>query len=204
MRSLLATCSAVCVLVAAGSAQAATIIFQQSGSEAFANVSNVSLPGPGTYRFEATSDLAAFFTFTVGYEDHWDVFLAPPPRPHNEYIEGNSSSVVVDEYASGLTAAWEFTVPKTGRTFFGAPAYYADYGIAPGTPVYREVRAEDPYFNFFAEADTLDGSSIGYQLTVTQLTAVPEPGTWTMMIVGFGAAGAMLRSARRRRVPVIA
>ncbi|TAL35659.1 MAG: PEP-CTERM sorting domain-containing protein [Phenylobacterium sp.] len=27
--------------------------------------------------------------------------------------------------------------------------------------------------------------------------AVPEPATWTMMILGFGAAGAMLRTRRR-------
>lgn len=204
MRTFFAACSAACILAGAGSAHAATVIFQQSGAEAFVNVSSVSLPGPGTYRFEATSDVAAFFTFTAGYEDHWDVFLAPPPRPHHENIEGNNAALVVDEYANGLTATWEFTVPKTGRTFFGAPAHYADYGIAPGTPVYLEVRADDPYFSFFAEADTLDGTPIGYQFTVTQLTAVPEPGTWTMMIVGFGAAGAMLRTARRRGARVFA
>lgn len=36
------------------------------------------------------------------------------------------------------------------------------------------------------------------------LSAVPEPSTWGMMIVGFGAAGAMLRSARRRQIAVLA
>lgn len=30
------------------------------------------------------------------------------------------------------------------------------------------------------------------------VSAVPEPATWAMMIVGFGAAGSMVRSARRR------
>lgn len=199
MRTLFAACAAVCVLASAGSAQASTVIFQQAGTEIFANISDVSLPGPGRYRFEATSDVAAFFTFTGGYEEHWDVFLAPPPRPHHENIEGNNNPLVVDEYANGLTAAWEFIVPKTGFTFFGAPAHYVAYGIAPGTPVYREDRAEAPYFGFFAEAMTLDGTPIDYRFTVTQLTAVPEPGTWAMMIVGFGAAGVMLRSSRRRQ-----
>jgi PEP-CTERM putative exosortase interaction domain len=32
----------------------------------------------------------------------------------------------------------------------------------------------------------------------TWMSAVPEPSTWAMMIVGFGGAGAMVRSARRR------
>lgn len=204
MRSLMAASAAVCVLAVAGSAEAATVIFQQSGSGSFVNISNVALPGPGAYRFEATSDVSAFFNFTAGYEDHWDVFLAPPPRPHHENIEGNSASVVADEHANGLTAAWEFTVPKTGRTFYGAPAHYIDFGITPGTPVYLEVRADDPYFGFFAEAESLDGSPVSYTFKVTQLTAVPEPGTWTMMIVGFGAAGAMLRAARRRGARVFA
>jgi hypothetical protein len=32
------------------------------------------------------------------------------------------------------------------------------------------------------------------------LSAVPEPATWAMMLVGFGLAGATLRSGRRHRV----
>lgn len=32
--------------------------------------------------------------------------------------------------------------------------------------------------------------------------AVPEPGTWMMMIMGFGAVGATMRSARRKKVTV--
>ncbi len=32
------------------------------------------------------------------------------------------------------------------------------------------------------------------------LSAVPEPATWAMMIVGFGAVGSMVRASRRRNV----
>jgi hypothetical protein len=35
-------------------------------------------------------------------------------------------------------------------------------------------------------------------------TAVPEPASWALMILGFGGAGAMLRSNRRRMLPVSA
>jgi hypothetical protein len=34
--------------------------------------------------------------------------------------------------------------------------------------------------------------------TPLQVSAVPEPATWAMMITGFGAAGAMVRTRRRR------
>ncbi len=35
-------------------------------------------------------------------------------------------------------------------------------------------------------------------LTANLSSAVPEPATWAMMIIGFGAAGSMVRSNRRR------
>ena len=42
--------------------------------------------------------------------------------------------------------------------------------------------------------NTIWNDSTGFSAT---LTAVPEPATWALMIVGFGGAGAMLRSRRR-------
>lgn len=42
---------------------------------------------------------------------------------------------------------------------------------------------------------TAGGSSS--RLTITTAAAVPEPATWAMMILGFGVAGAALRSRRR-------
>ena len=36
------------------------------------------------------------------------------------------------------------------------------------------------------------------QFRVEGLSLIPEPGTWAMMILGFGAVGSMLRHARRR------
>ena len=36
-----------------------------------------------------------------------------------------------------------------------------------------------------------------FRITSTDLREVPEPGTWALMLLGFGAAGAMLRSRRR-------
>ena len=45
--------------------------------------------------------------------------------------------------------------------------------------------------------------SYGGQLSFAPSAAVPEPATWAMMIIGFGAAGAMVRN-RRKLVPTVA
>ncbi len=43
---------------------------------------------------------------------------------------------------------------------------------------------------------TADNLTLGGQV----LSAVPEPATWAMMIIGFGAVGSMVRTSRRRNV----
>jgi hypothetical protein len=43
--------------------------------------------------------------------------------------------------------------------------------------------------------------SLGGSITIRQANAVPEPATWAMMLVGFGAVGFAMR---RRRAPVLA
>ena len=51
-------------------------------------------------------------------------------------------------------------------------------------------------------AGYLNGRQSAFILTPIKTTAaVPEPGVWALMILGFGAAGASLRR-RRRRVAV--
>ena len=46
-----------------------------------------------------------------------------------------------------------------------------------------------------------DVQTFDYQVVVRQVGAVPEPGTWGMMLVGFGAAGLTLRRRRRINLP---
>jgi len=52
----------------------------------------------------------------------------------------------------------------------------------------------------FASWTTSGAPSYGNEITNVSLTAVPEPATWAMMLVGVGALGAALRHSRRRTV----
>lgn len=60
--------------------------------------------------------------------------------------------------------------------------------------------------HFFPQSATFDGvfrvsqaarAPYSVTLTISDFSAVPEPATWTMMIVGFGLVGAVLRRSRR-------
>jgi hypothetical protein len=44
---------------------------------------------------------------------------------------------------------------------------------------------------------TLNAPTTGTSLSTVSIAAVPEPGAWALMIMGFGGTGAMLRSRRR-------
>ena len=48
--------------------------------------------------------------------------------------------------------------------------------------------------SFYFSGKTL-GGPVNYTL---RISAIPEPATWGMMIIGFGATGSMVRAARRR------
>lgn len=89
----------------------------------------------------------------------------------------------------------------------------AALGIVPGTSTLRarvsnrlpqnyNVCGTGAYFCavvFSPLQVALFGDAQGTQVTVTSMSAVPEPATWAMMIAGFGAVGSAVRKARRRR-----
>ncbi len=56
-----------------------------------------------------------------------------------------------------------------------------------------------PSGGFWTKEQALNSAFIRGKIDLYSVaSAVPEPTTWALMIVGFGAAGAMVRSARRR------
>ena len=88
---------------------------------------------------------------------------------------------------------YQAIVPQPGLTgimvaqAFDAAFFYVD--VAGGSDGQTGYGIENGY----------RWSDDGYTLATFALSsAVPEPATWAMMIIGFGAVGSMVRTSRRR------
>jgi hypothetical protein len=92
-----------------------------------------------------------------------------------------------------------FTVHNdAGLTFAGVGASLAPSGqvVALGTGEHFKSNAGGWWFS----ADIYDGrTGLTYNVAARDAFAggIPEPATWTMMLMGFGGLGAMLRHRRR-------
>lgn len=196
MRRFVGAAVAACVLAWGWAASAATIIVNTSGSGLLASVPYQALPGAGTYRIETTSSIPVLWTIEVGYEDHWDIYRAPPPRPHEEFIDGNSSPVWMSGDYEGTSGSTDFVIPALWRSDnFTSEFYEQVFGLPPGTLLYEERFSDSPYFRVYGESEFTE--EFEYTIKVTLISSIPEPATWAMMIVGFGLAGAGLRMHAR-------
>jgi hypothetical protein len=159
-------------------------------------------PSSGQARIEATSALTG--GSQVPLQDI-TISLTPPlsnPLEGIGYIEfnlsmsgqvGNAISVVinaVDQNGNPFTTSGTL---GNGSTFFSA--------LASGGEVIRSIS-----FDANADAGITDirqirlSPAIGGQVT----TFLPEPGTWAMMLLGFGAVGFGMRRSRKALLTQIA
>ncbi|WP_293406698.1 PEPxxWA-CTERM sorting domain-containing protein [Phenylobacterium sp.] len=113
--------------------------------------------------------------------------------------------------------------PHANLTFTTQPGAEAAVAAIRSTAAYQSVKPADPGFGgFLAPFGFRDeivvwavvgggfngeggggwyrAYNYGDQFTWAEFSpsAVPEPATWAMMIIGFGAAGAIVRTSRRR------
>ena len=86
---------------------------------------------------------------------------------------------------------------KTARS--GEPYAFVNFYATGGTKFDRVVFLENPAGGGYES----DNHTVGYFKTMTG-TGVPEPATWAMMIIGFGAVGSMVRTSRRRNAFIAA
>ena len=103
----------------------------------------------------------------------------------------------------------KFMVTTLGNGVGGGAAEIYTFDVGPGntrdnmgwtTFTYSFTATSASTTLNFASAEN---SAYGPALDNVSVSAVPEPATWAMMIVGFGAAGAMVRN-RRKLIPTVA
>ena len=102
-----------------------------------------------------------------------------------DQLDGNNT---VELLSNGRSLGTFNLVGSPGQAGFDGPSAESGY----------------TYVNFFSDTafDQVRfvqsaGSAVFDDVSVGQVTAVPEAKTWTMLILGFGAAGVALRRARR-------
>ena len=141
--------------------------------------------GPTTYAY-------ATYTDETGAAAEFNNYVNTP-----FYRSGRSLELQV--YATALVplrfyAQPDPNGPRRSEIFFQTDSYLSalSYAFAP--------------FEFSARALFYESADFGFEMpegvTVTRYdpgaAAVPEPGTWAMMLLGFGLGGALLRHSRRR------
>ena len=76
-----------------------------------------------------------------------------------------------------------------------------DNGVDEFWRLANPVQLDASQYTLSINGNNSGAGSLGGSITIRQAAAVPEPATWAMMLVGFGAVGFAMR---RRRRPVLA
>jgi len=144
---------------------------------------------------------------------------APPPYSGGVMVGGASVPVDDTDYASvqgGQTASFSAIngyVLSSFSFYMGSPDKYNQVvfhlangttqtfdgeAIWGGTPAGTGDRSQGyrVYYDFggdYVTSITFNSSDDAFEFDGLAGTAVPEPGTWALMILGFGGAGAMIR-----------
>ena len=124
------------------------------------------------------------------------------------YVSGTDFSTTEQQFLSGFTTNFlptGWTVTETNYvdtsntlTWGGTVVGQTTFTGAPGlqTASVFNPTVSGPFS--VTQRYTITATGSGQQLSTINLAAVPEPGVWALMLLGFGGVGAMLRTNRRR------
>lgn len=159
------------------------------GTCSFSEACAYSTVGDTTTITLGENDLAASFTETVTFTNTLAGLYSATFGTSSGSV--NLSDVYLQEVlgGGGFGTRYDF---ETGFQGGNIEQYFLD-GLQLAAGDYRFVAA--------GSRAASDAASIAGTLTITN-NAVPEPGTWGMMLLGFGVAGVAMR--RRRRGSVLA
>jgi|GEM_PF-2321326 len=164
-----------------------------------------------TYSTEVFSNKGAYFNidtgvnFAGGFLDSLGGFAGPlphdPPRTLTVTFDalqrgfGFDTNLLMKTFkvdvfgdSDTLLGSFSYNIPDLGfdMRFFGFGSSAADIRFA-------RIRGADPSINFAVDNFTFDA-------TLPVGSSVPEPASWSLMLTGFGLAGAAVR--RRRKILV--
>jgi hypothetical protein len=172
-----------------------------------AAISAAALPGTaeaativaGSTTVNANLDPAANNGFTIGFSD------SNLANPFNEVLTFTTDvagrlSINLTSTTTGAADDTDFSNVFLSGTGIAAPISIAQILADP-----NETRALNDFgvgvgtftLNILGNPGTSSGSFGGSVAFTAAAAAVPEPGTWAMMLVGFGAIGFSMRRRRR-------
>ena len=186
--------AAACSLLVATAASAQVVILAE----------NIDLSdGPFTFGLNATD------TFTLSFlpREQFD--------PSPVLVSTTGTAAVTSFFGSPSVFFTDPAVTFGPDTFPGFSSITdptrAPFSLTASDLGLRFTVGEDDFFGFarFAGSNLI---SVGFETSANtpilagsaaSAAAVPEPSTWAMMLLGFGAIGASLRSARRRQTSLV-
>jgi len=201
---LLAACAAIAL---SGSAQASTTVaFSTQLDNTFptpnpVDARHITLTGSATFAadiVDGTYTVADLTDFTTTLNLNLHLRVAPP----GVFFGGT--------YNYGLADLTDLSI-----TFLGGQAVAGFWDVAlkapsSGSPGFNQVFGygvnsnDDDTVSFYSlnadhQPTKVGGTNFG-DVTTTVTSAAPEPGSWMLMVGGFGMAGAAMRSRRKTAV----
>jgi hypothetical protein len=148
---------------------------------------------------------AAAATPIAGYTAHLVTITSVGEDNFVKSLTGGATYVWAAGTDEGAEGIWKWAAgPEAGQTFFilnGPIVGYSHWN--PGEP---NNSGTENYLHF--KANQGDWNDIfgtfpsgGYVVEYSPTGGVPEPGTWALMVAGFGLAGALMR--RRARIAAV-
>ena len=182
LKRLAVLATGVATMVGATSADAAPIIITPGNA--------------ATYIFTLTGDMNATFQNATFQID---------ANPTPDFVEDGSftvRNVAFDQSPTGFANLGFYSASNSGGFNISDPTALHSFGNFFGPQLYTGTEA-NPTFKTGTFALTDDQGAGTYTLNIASaIGAVPEPGTWGMMILGMGAVGFAIRRRQKVRTSV--
>jgi hypothetical protein len=161
----------------------ATLAIIDSDAGGSGNIANEPSPNTTMYFLDANN---AILNVTNGFTDGFSFY----------YSSSTAASINVYDALNGtgnILATLNLTAQFTGNNCTGDPTG----GFCNWTPIGVTFAGTAHSINFGGTANQTTYDNITFGSAIPGGAPVPEPSTWAMMLLGFGAVGAAMRRRRK-------